>query len=208
MCKLILVLAKEQGGLQFLIPMSDRFDYYLLDLNRKWKEISLIKRVDQISLDYFAPGYAYSPMTLSADVASLSFPDEFADGMIILHVLEHIPEIRSAVKHLSRVLRRETGWALIEVPCETTLSQTVDCRFKSRKERIDCAGQHDHVWRFNCSDFKEILQEFLTCSHAETHLDTIGNVTLSRMKINAQNEAVHTPNVRVQEEITSLNALP
>ena len=54
------------------------------------REISLIKRVDQISLDYFAPGYAYSPMTLSADVASLSFPENLRDGIIILHVLEHI----------------------------------------------------------------------------------------------------------------------
>ncbi len=73
--------------------------------------------VDHISLDSFAPGYKYSGMTLQADVSDLSFPASFADGIIILHVLEHVPQLQNAIIEIGRVIRKATGWALIEVPC-------------------------------------------------------------------------------------------
>jgi hypothetical protein len=56
-------------------------------------EISSFPDVDHVGLDYFYPGYSYSNSTLHADVSDLQIPDGFANGIIILHVLEHIPDL-------------------------------------------------------------------------------------------------------------------
>ena len=128
-------------------------------------EITVMPNVDHIGVDRFYPGYKYSNMTLHADVQQLSFPDGFADGIIILHVLEHIPDLQKALAELSRVLRNKSGWAFIEVPCASGDGfSTKDCRLNTAKERLTCAGQHDHVWRFGCNDFVlQLRQYFKNC---------------------------------------------
>ena len=126
------------------------------------KNINLISNVDQISVDYFYPGYKYSDLVMQADVTNLLIPTNFAQGIIILHVLEHISELEKAFSELVRVLH-PNGWIIIEVPCKS--GNTIDCRdSKTDAERIKCAGQHDHVWKFGFKQWKELLDiNFKSC---------------------------------------------
>ncbi len=149
-------------------------------------EISSFPNVDHVGLDYFYPGYSYSNSTLHADVQDLSIPDGFADGIIILHVLEHIPDLPKAVSELSRVLRKKSGWALVEVPCSSSTS-TKDCRLATPEERHKCAGQRDHVWRFGCEDFTMILrQHFKSCVDVTDSFAWVSEEVLENLKFDKQ----------------------
>lgn len=131
---------------------------------------SLDPPVEQIGLDYFAPGYSYDETIVShGDVTNLSFEDETTDGIVILHVLEYIRELDKAVSEMRRVLK-STGWIYIEVPCFSSKdSRTVDCRkYTTEADLTKCAGQFDHVWRFDCSDFLSVLSEHnLSCTQSQ-----------------------------------------
>jgi SAM-dependent methyltransferase len=114
--------------------------------------------IDQVGVDFFAKGYGVNydqKKTLHADVTALQFPTNFANGIIILHVLEHIKTLETALKEIKRVLA-PAGWALIEVPCVKDRA-TKDCR--KEEDLIKCAGQRDHVWIFNCRDFQERVEK-------------------------------------------------
>lgn len=125
-------------------------------------------RVDQVGLDYFADDYKnlYSGSTLHGDVQNLQLPTNFANGIIILHVMEHVPELEKAFAELKRVLAEKNGatkegWMVVEVPfLSRNGQQTADCRgAKSGSERYKCAGQSDHVWAFAQGDFERRLKE-------------------------------------------------
>lgn len=114
--------------------------------------------VDQVSLDFFAPGYTQlydSNHVLQGDVTNIRLPDAFADGIVILHVLEHIAALDQALQELRRVLKPTTGWILAEVPCRPKgMNGTRDCRtMTGMEERVKCGGQWDHVWMFDRNDF-------------------------------------------------------
>ena len=120
---------------------------------------SLPVRSPQISVDFFAPGYeaSYSDLVLKGDISNIQAFDNFAHGIISFHVLEHVPPIERAMSELHRVLHPK-GWLLVEVPSVGT--PTVDCRGETTDAgRLKCAGQTDHVWKFNSSDFKRRLED-------------------------------------------------
>jgi SAM-dependent methyltransferase len=130
------------------------------------KQLNAVAHVDQVSLDYFTgyrPKSAYSDMMLKGDISNISLPDNFADGIITFHVLEHVPVVKRAYNELHRVLRPD-GWLLVEVPCRYPSSAVPnparDCRgLVNDAARMECAGQIDHVWVFECNAFKHDLEE-------------------------------------------------
>ena len=67
-------------------------------------------------LDYFAPGYKYDLDTIRADVQDIPLQDKSLDIIIILHVLEHVPNVTKAIRELRRVLH-PGGLLLHETPC-------------------------------------------------------------------------------------------
>jgi ubiquinone/menaquinone biosynthesis C-methylase UbiE len=67
-------------------------------------------------LDYFAPGYRYSRTTILADVQQIPLQSSSLDGVIILHVLEHISKVAKAARELLRVLQ-PGGFIEHETPC-------------------------------------------------------------------------------------------
>jgi SAM-dependent methyltransferase len=127
--------------------------------------------IDQVGVDYFAESYIYDKSrTLHADVTDLKFPDNFANGIIILHVLEHIRALETAAKEMLRVLA-PGGWIVMEVPCNQK-KETKDCRkFNESVDLISCAGQRDHVWSFNCRDFQDDMKEYGMKCEAGYELD-------------------------------------
>lgn len=157
------------AGLPFRLLHFGPFQHMATEIN-KASSIATNFNIDQISVDFLQKGSGQgNPTVFFGDVTDLAFPDEFSDGVAIFHVLEHVADLTKAISELARVLRKETGWALIEVPCSLSLPETVDCRSaQSNEERRKCAGQIDHMWKFNCHDFHTCLEySLLSCYHLD-----------------------------------------
>jgi SAM-dependent methyltransferase len=93
---------------------------------------------------------------LVASLTDLPTPSEFADVLLALHVLEHIPDDRKAMFEIARVLA-PTGLAILQVPMsqqDATDEEIVD----TPEERLIRYGQADHV-RLYGKDFYARLGE-------------------------------------------------
>lgn len=148
-------------GLSFKITSSTRRVLHFGPQKEMRSQIQGIRSIDQINMDFFqetkSGKYKYSE-TLFGDVTKISLPDEFVDLVIILHVLEHVPRIKKALSELNRVLKHK-GSMIVEVPC-WHIPKSIFCGLNSTwKERIKCAGQNDHYWKYSCSDFFAMLKD-------------------------------------------------
>jgi SAM-dependent methyltransferase len=92
------------------------------------------------------------------DLTSIPYPDASFDVIICMHVLEHIPDDRAAMREMRRVLAPD-GWALLQVPFgkdrETTFE---DWSVVTPEDRIRVFGQSDHV-RIYGRDYVERLRD-------------------------------------------------
>lgn len=79
------------------------------------------------------------------DLERLPVRDGAFDVVICTHVLEHVGDVRAALRELLRVLG-PGGWALLQSPVDTSRAQTLeDPSVKSPAERLRVFGQEDHV---------------------------------------------------------------
>ncbi len=89
------------------------------------------------------------PGAVRADITDLQFADATFDGVICIHVLEHIEDDRRALRELYRVVR-PGGWAAIAIPVFG--AQTYEVPGLSAEQRAQMYGATDHV-RLNGLDF-------------------------------------------------------
>jgi len=87
-------------------------------------------------------------------LTDLPHPDASVDLLVCYHVLEHVPDDKSAMAEIARVLK-PGGIGLVQVPFRpgTPTDEDPDA---PREERIRRFGQDDHV-RFYGDDFEERL---------------------------------------------------
>lgn len=78
-----------------------------------------------------------------ASLTALPMPSDYADVLLALHVLEHIPEDRKAMSEIARVLA-PTGAAVLQVPL-SGLEATDEEELAIPRERVARYGQADHV---------------------------------------------------------------
>jgi SAM-dependent methyltransferase len=88
------------------------------------------------------------------DITKIQFPDDTFDLVVCNHVLEHVPDDRTAVRELFRVLKPK-GMAYISVP-QTNKHQTWEPPADMPKEEVEKICGWDHV-RFYGLDFPERL---------------------------------------------------
>jgi SAM-dependent methyltransferase len=93
---------------------------------------------------------------LVASLTALPTPSEFADVLLALHVLEHIPDDRKAMSEIARVLA-PTGLAILQVPMSRQ-DATDEEIVNTPEERLVRYGQPDHV-RLYGKDFYARLSE-------------------------------------------------
>ncbi len=92
------------------------------------------------------------------DVTALPFRHDTFDAVICNHVLEHVPDDRSAMREFRRILRTP-GWAILESPVNGRLEKTYeDPAIVDPAERERAFGQFDHV-RVYGRDFQDRLRE-------------------------------------------------
>lgn len=110
----------------------------------------------QPGIDYLTADLNDPRAMIKMDITNIEFPDGSFDVIFCSHVLEHVPDDRSAMRELGRVLK-DDGWAIMLVPitAETTFE---DPSIVDPLERIRLFGQEDHV-RVYGRDFVDRLRE-------------------------------------------------
>jgi SAM-dependent methyltransferase len=94
---------------------------------------------------------------LRVDLTEMQFADDEFDVIICNHVLEHIPDDRTAMAELLRVLR-PGGFAVLLVPDPHKLERTIEDPDAPPEERARRFGQADHV-RLYGADYEDRLKE-------------------------------------------------
>lgn len=92
---------------------------------------------------------------LFADLTRLPLASGSVGCMIVLHVLEHIPDDARAMREIARTLGR-TGRAFLQVPWRRGMPATIEDPDAPPEVRIDRFGQADHV-RYYGADFEDRL---------------------------------------------------
>lgn len=122
-----------------------------------WPKIAeLIKRlsnVEYVSVDLTSSEH----VTIQADITSLPMTDDSFDAAICIHVLEHVPDDRSAISELHRVLK-PGGWALVSVPIRMDQPTFEDSSITDPNERKRFFGERVHV-RYYGYDFADRLEQ-------------------------------------------------
>ena len=126
-------------------------------LRQKWPDVTFT------GIDYFAKGYHYEKDTLHGDVQNLyNIKSNTYDGIIILHVLEHVPSIEKALSELHRILK-PGGKIIHETPCQTK-SKSFNC--DGHRNYLICK-QFDHYWGYNCNDLHRLFSQKFSCENIE-----------------------------------------
>jgi len=95
---------------------------------------------------------------LRLDLTKIDLPDASFDVIICSHVLEHIPDDRSALREIYRVLR-PGGWAILIVPLSKSGETDEDSSVTSAEDRLKRFGQQDHVRVYGGKDFLKRIRE-------------------------------------------------
>ena len=96
-------------------------------------------------------------VTLLGDVARIPLKSGAMDAAICIHVLEHVPDDRSAMAELFRVLK-PGGWILVSVPLRLDHTTVEDPSITDPEERLRRFGERGHV-RFYGADIRDRLTE-------------------------------------------------
>lgn len=92
------------------------------------------------------------------DITSIPFIDNFADYIIVNHVLEHIPDEKTAVSEMKRVLK-EKGKIVMSFPISIEENTFEDNNITTDEQREKYYGQKDHV-RLYGRDFKKHFESY------------------------------------------------
>lgn len=123
-----------------------------------FKVLSSQPNLEYHPIDKFEKGYQYPSGTKNMDITDIKYPDDYFDAVICVHVLEHVPDDRKALREFLRVLK-SGGWALLQSPLNATMDKTFeDFSITDPELRLKHFGQKDHV-RIYGNDYPDRLQE-------------------------------------------------
>ena len=123
-----------------------------------YKAFSKNKNIDYHPIDLSPENYRYGAKTIAMDVTALKYPVDSFDVVICNHVLEHIPDDKTALREIYRVLC-DGGWAILNVPVHKERDQTYeDFTITDPVQRKILFGQPDHV-RVYGKDYITRLQD-------------------------------------------------
>ncbi len=103
----------------------------------------LLRRMPNV--DYVAADLEGARAELRMDITDILFRDGLFDAVLAVHVLEHVPDDRRAMREVFRVLK-PGGWAILHSPTEPGREVTFeDPSIVTPEERERAFGQKDHV---------------------------------------------------------------
>jgi SAM-dependent methyltransferase len=109
-------------------------------------EYALRGRMESVpGLRYVTADLDPEGVDVQLDITAMPFEDGAFDAILCSHVLEHVPDDRSAMSELRRVLD-PGGWAIVLVPLDLSRERTYeDLSVTAPEDRKREFGQHDHV---------------------------------------------------------------
>jgi SAM-dependent methyltransferase len=96
------------------------------------------------TVEYLSADINPAVADVQADITSMPFADNSFDYVICVHVLEHVPDDRTAMREMVRVLR-PGGTAVIQVPPSDLEETFEDPDVTAPEDRERLFGQYDHV---------------------------------------------------------------
>ena len=112
------------------------------------------------------------------DITDVPFKDDAFDLIVCVHVLEHVPDDRRAMREMARVLR-PGGVAMLLVPIVLEQPTLEDPAITSPEQRKQHYWQEDHV-RLYGGDFKDRLAEEGLDVTVDGWIRTLDEATLDR----------------------------
>lgn len=107
------------------------------------QRFSSIPDVDYYPVDLNPNAYKIRQVV---DITDIPFDDNTFDLIMCTHVLEHIPDDKKAMSELYRVLKPNSGVALLTVPIDGTRAKTFENpEYNTPELRSKYFGQWDHV---------------------------------------------------------------
>jgi SAM-dependent methyltransferase len=134
--------------------LSNNRNVVMLHVAPEPQMAALFKRAAH--LRYVSVDLMSSRAMVKSDLTRLSFGDSIFDVVFCSHVLEHVPDDRTAMKELYRVMR-PSGWAILQVPIKGDRTYE-DFSITTPEGRLAAFGQHDHV-RMYGRDYRDRLME-------------------------------------------------
>jgi len=116
--------------------------------------IKAVQRNTYISADIVAEN-----ADMMIDMTDIPFDDNHFDLIVANHILEHIPDDKKALSELHRVLKKQKGEAILQVPISLNSQKTIeDFSIVTEEGRLKAFGQEDHV-RIYGQDYVDKLKE-------------------------------------------------
>lgn len=140
--------------------------------------------VAQGPLEYIqADLFPSAPGIEKIDITEMPFESGHFDVVIANHVLEHVSQDSSAVREISRVLKRG-GHAIMQTPFTARLPTTLenDC-IRSASSRLALYGQEDHV-RLYGADLVQRIEANGLSSRMKNHADLLADLDPIRHGVN------------------------
>jgi SAM-dependent methyltransferase len=128
-----------EKALYSLFSNRNNIEYYPVDLYPEIYNYDGIVKVEKV------------------DITRIPFEDNYFDAIICYHVLQHVSNDKLAMSELFRVLNKEVGWGIIQVPIDYSREKTFeDFSITNSKEKAKAFGQPNHV-RLYGRDYKDRL---------------------------------------------------
>jgi SAM-dependent methyltransferase len=128
----------------------------ILDIAPWWsvgRKLSGMPNVDYCGLD-LDPDAPF--VDVAGDLADMPVDSDSFDGVICIHVLEHVDNDRQAMQEICRVLK-PGGWALVSVPILADEPTREDPSVTAPEERERLFGEKTHV-RYYGMDIQDRLE--------------------------------------------------
>lgn len=109
-------------------------------------EVELGARLREWVGSGYVSGDLSAPADCTVDLSNIPFPDATFDCVYACHVLEHVPDDRTALREVLRVLK-PGGWALLPFPMDGRQDTFEDASISTPEERERVFGQWNHVRR-------------------------------------------------------------
>lgn len=150
-----------------------------------------IKIDEQLPLDYIkADLYPTNQDIKQIDATAIPFNNDTFDFLIANHILEHIPDYRSALSEFHRVLK-PGGTAILQTPYSKRLRNNFeDEGIDNDGLRLFFYGQEDHVRRFGEHQFLKSLEEAGFNLHIKKHEDCFDVSTAYYYGVPAQEDLI------------------
>lgn len=121
-------------------------------------EIEVEKYLRKKSNFYISTDLFSKNVSLNSDISDLCFKNDFFDLIICNHVLEHVKDLKKALKEIYRVLNKN-GLAILQVPISPVLEKTIEAKNNwSNTDKLKNFGQSDHN-RLIGLDYKNLLNQ-------------------------------------------------